>query len=264
MTSQDETPAIAGPAESTPRLMARLLVDMAGFIAFAAIILALVAAIAAVGDAAWRGFDGLKADLMVLANPGVAVARLSQQSIILMGFVVGSIIYAAIVAAVFLVARLRGGRAWRDYIAWRGFAPDRSYWLVALMGVVWGVGVGSLIEFLYPESKSWVTFPKGLIGGLVSFGLVVGLGPLCEDALFRGWLYTRLRPRLGFLATLAITAILFALAHWEKSHLYAAAVFPVGVLLGYVRERSGSMKATFAFHGFYNLAGWILAMFASK
>jgi membrane protease YdiL (CAAX protease family) len=238
--------------------------DIAGFIVFTAAMLVLLAAIAAAGDAALRGVDIFKADLMVLADPGLAASRLSQDAIIFIGFVLGSIVYGAIVAAVFLIARLRGGRGWRAYIAWRAFTPDRSYWLVALMGVIWGVGVGSLIEYLYPESKSWVTFPKGFIGGLVSFGLVVGLGPLCEEALFRGWLYTRLRPRLGFLATLAISAILFALAHWEKSHLYAAAVFPVGVLLGHVRERSGSMKATFAFHGFYNLAGWILAMFASK
>ncbi len=264
MDAQYDPPAIVDTPGSFPRFIARLIVDMTGFIAFATAVLVLLAAVAAVGDAALRGVEQFKIDMAILSNPGVSVARLTQDGVIFLGFLLGSIVYGAIIAAVFLLARLRGGYAWRDYIAWRGFSPDRSYLLIALMGVAWGVGVGSLIEYLYPESKSWVTFPKGWIGGLVSFTLVVGLGPLCEEALFRGWLYTRLRPGLGFLATLSITAILFALAHWEKSHLYAAAVFPVGVLLGYVRERAGSMKATFAFHGFYNLAGWILAMFASK
>jgi membrane protease YdiL (CAAX protease family) len=260
-----DNPADASVADSVVepswRLIARLLVDAFGIIAMAVAILILFGAIAAVGDAAIRGVAGFMANIATIqAFPG----DFDRETVIAISFAIGSLLYIGVVLAMLALARLRRGAAWRDYIAWRPFSLDRTYLLLAVAGVVWGVGVGSIIEAIHPDSKEWFIFPKGVAGTLVSFVLVVFLGPLCEEFLFRGWFYTAIRPKFGFVATLLVSATAFAAAHWEKTHLYAAAVFPVGLLLGYARERSGSTRATFAFHGFYNFAGWILAAFAGK
>jgi membrane protease YdiL (CAAX protease family) len=256
-----EAPLEIPRLEPTWRLAVRLIVDAIGIVGLAAGMLLTLAALVAAADAALRGVDTFLSDVAsIRAFPG----DIDRETIILGSFAIGSLLYVAIIAAILTVSRLRRGVDWRDYIAWRPFQFERIYVGLAIAGVVWGVGVGSIIEAFHPASKEWFIFPRGVAGAIVSFILVVILGPLCEEFLFRGWFYTALRPKLGFPATLAVTAIAFALAHWESTHLYALAVFPVGLLLGYARERGGSTKATFAFHGFYNFAGWILAAFAGK
>ena len=87
---------------------------------------------------------------------------------------------------------------------------------------------------------------------------MVILAPLSEELLFRGWLYTALRWRFGFSAAFWATSLLFAVAHWDSTHLYALAILPIGLVLGYVRERTGSTKATTLFHMIYNSSGFAL------
>ena len=82
--------------------------------------------------------------------------------------------------------------------------------------------------------------------------LAVLLGPLAEEVLFRGWMYTSLRAGFGVPVAVLVTSVLFALAHWESTHLYALAVFPVGLALAFVRERTGGIAGSFVFHACYN------------
>ena len=82
--------------------------------------------------------------------------------------------------------------------------------------------------------------------------LAVVMAPLAEELFFRGWLYTSLRARFSFVTALTVTSVLFGLAHFEKTGIYALAVMPVGFVLGFVRERTGSVVATIAIHAIYN------------
>ena len=61
-----------------------------------------------------------------------------------------------------------------------------------------------------------------------------------------------------------VSAILFALAHWESTHLYALAVFPVGLALGYVRQRADSIAASITLHSLYNGIAAVLLFVAGK
>ncbi len=246
--------------ETSVRLIVRLIVDILGFIAVAAVLLALCAALAALADGLARGFGGLGADIAAIRDMRLTAPRSLRM---LFGVLIGALFYVVVIVAIATVARLRRGRAWRDYVAWRPFRLDWVYALVALAGVAWGVGIGAVIERLNPASKDWVALPHEPVGIAVGFVLVVLLGPLCEELFFRGWLFSALRPKFGRVATILVTGALFAVAHWESTHLYALAVFPIGLLLGYVRERADSARASFAFHGAYNFAGWFLATFTT-
>ncbi len=248
-------------AESVVRLTVRLVVDALGFMVITPLVLCIIAGLAALADIVIRGFRTFLDDIGGAQNTFIS---LDIDTRLLVTFSAGALVYLAIAAAVLLVARLRRGPHWRDYIAWKPFRLESIYLALAAAGVIWGIAIGSVIEAWYPDSKNWVAFPHGVAGVLASLILVVALGPLCEELLFRGWLFTALRGRLGSIATIVTTSVLFAIAHWEKTHLYAIAVFPVGLLLGYARERSGSIRATTTFHGIYNLSGWILAAFAGK
>jgi membrane protease YdiL (CAAX protease family) len=67
-----------------------------------------------------------------------------------------------------------------------------------------------------------------------------------EELLFRGLLQRGLAPRLGSAAAIALAAGAFAAAHGDLVH--AVAAFPLGVYLGVLAWRDGSIRAALAAH----------------
>lgn len=180
------------------------------------------------------------------------------------GVVVSLVVYAALSAAVMAAARFRGDRCWRDLLGWHPWHPfraERLFWVVAAAAIAYSLAADAIISHYYPPSRDWVTLPKGPLWIALFVVLAVVMAPLTEELLFRGWLYTALRAKIGVIAGVLVTAVLFALAHWEKSHLYALAVFPVGLALGFFRERTGSLMASMTFHAVYNGAALATLVF---
>lgn len=83
-------------------------------------------------------------------------------------------------------------------------------------------------------------------------GAVAVTPAVCEEALFRGWLLGTLRRRLAPLPAIAVQAALFALFHMSPLSIVALAA--VGVYLGYLFDRTGSLAASMVAHGLYNAA----------
>jgi hypothetical protein len=198
-----------------------------------------------------------------LRDSFMSVAGLVQggalSDLITAGLIIGSAVYVAGSFAIWIMARLRAGKAWPLLLGWTPFKTDRTYWGLLLAAIVYQVGASVAVGYFHPAAKSWFTFPDQPMGIASAIVLVVIMAPLAEELLFRGWIYTALRWRFGYGAALGATAVLFALAHWESSHLYALAILPMGLLLGYLRERTGSTRATTLFHMLYNSAGLVLS-----
>jgi len=172
-----------------------------------------------------------------------------------LGLIFGSALYLAGILAIWAVAKLRAGRGWLRLLAWTSFTTDRTFVALLAAALVYQLGASAAVAYLHPAAKTWFTFPDRPLGVASALLLVVFLAPLAEELLFRGWIQTALRWRYGFATALWGTAIPFALAHWESSHLYALAILPVGLVLGYLRERTGSARATTLFHMVYNSFG---------
>jgi membrane protease YdiL (CAAX protease family) len=154
------------------------------------------------------------------------------------------------------IARWRGGRAWRRLLAWTPWFPLRAgwrYWLTLVATIVYGLAASIVVGTFYPESHNWDQIPEHVLPTALFLILAVVMAPLAEELLFRGWIFTALRARRSAFAAIVLSAAVFAAAHNESSHLYALAVFPVGLALGWVRERTGSIGATVLVHGSYNL-----------
>src|SRR5579862_5832822 len=132
-------------------------------------------------------------------------------------------------------------------------------------GAVLAVGVpfagGSLrsretppIEEMLQARASVVLF--GVLGVLVA--------PLVEETIFRGFLYPVIARRLGVAAGVAITGTLFGLMH--AAQLWGgwgqiALLIVVGVVLTWVRARTGTVAASYFVHLGYNglqLAGYLI------
>ena len=80
--------------------------------------------------------------------------------------------------------------------------------------------------------------------------LAVVTGPVAEELFFRGFLYGWLRQRLGVARGLLLSAFLFAILHMDPVAFLP--ILGLGLLFGWVYERTGSLAAPIAVHVFHN------------
>jgi membrane protease YdiL (CAAX protease family) len=115
--------------------------------------------------------------------------------------------------------------------------------------------LGAWSQKLFPPSPEAFELYQGLVptgpGSLVFGAIVVmGLAPLAEEILFRGLLLDGLRARLPWGTAIALQAVGFGASHGAMWML--APITILGVLLGLLRGRSGSLGAAWIAHGLYN------------
>jgi membrane protease YdiL (CAAX protease family) len=199
--------------------------------------------------------DGLVAGNIVTFI-GSAFASMSYLNISIL-------IYIAIACAVLSLARFRGGPAWRTPIAWKPWSlwkAGRIFWFISIGALIFSFVSNALIAYFYPPSKDWFTVPHDNFWQACQLFVVAAIcAPIAEELLFRGWIYTSLRAQFGLWIALIVSSAIFAGLHYEDTHIYALAVFPIGMALGAIRESSGSLKASICFHAFFNAVAFALA-----
>ena len=105
--------------------------------------------------------------------------------------------------------------------------------------------------------------------GLVFISVLVCLGsPVIEELFFRGLLMRALLgrledlgPRLGAIVSILLTALVFALAHFEALQFLGLAAF--GAVLGYLAWRTGRLGPSIVAHMAFNTVT-IIAIVASR
>jgi len=138
-------------------------------------------------------------------------------------------------------------------------ANHRGVYVVAAAALAYGFLADFAMHYFRPPADPWLTIPADPAGALMLTLVAVVCAPVAEELLFRGWIYTDLRRHLGFVTTLVATSAVFAWLHYESTHLYALAVFPIGLALGTMREITGSVKPPIAFHALNNFLAISLA-----
>lgn len=152
-------------------------------------------------------------------------------------------------------------------------------------GVLWG-GVALVVGAIVEAGLTWCLtrwLPRGVYASLSSVSsemsiehivpgvratrgalallLLVGglLVPFGEEVLFRGLIYNSAKRRLGVAGGLIVSAVVFALAHGGP--LLVLAIIPMGLLIAWVYERSGSLWTTVFLHATNNLVGLVAAYY---
>ncbi|MGB0992643.1 MAG: lysostaphin resistance A-like protein [Akkermansiaceae bacterium] len=134
--------------------------------------------------------------------------------------------------------------------------PKLMHWVLAALAVTWLID-----EVFYLIPAGW--FPRDTTiglqwedygwGGLV-LGLVSGviLAPICEEIVFRGFLYNAIKNRLGTHAGVWLSAIVFGAIHfYGVQDLIAVGMF--GVVMGYLYHLTGSLWPCILCHALFNL-----------
>ncbi len=95
---------------------------------------------------------------------------------------------------------------------------------------------------------------------LTVFALLIMVGaPIAEEIFFRGFFFAALRKRgLSGPLTIVITAVVFAGFHFEPLRFFV--LLPTGLLLGWVRWKTGSTGSAMVAHGLVNAPGAILLL----
>lgn len=129
-----------------------------------------------------------------------------------------------------------------------------------LIGVVFSnyvvVPIARLLIGHEPGAPSQV--PTCVTGGwlLALAPAIVIVAPICEELLFRGFLYRMLRRRLSVGWAATISAATFAALHVYP--ILMPSLFLLGVALALVYERRRNLVANMALHATFNLIGIIL------
>ena len=93
---------------------------------------------------------------------------------------------------------------------------------------------------------------KPVSSWLLILSLVVAcvIGPAVEELFFRGFLYPALRKYIGRFSTLVVTAALFAALH--ENWFSFLPIFFLGLVLGYLYEKRGSLLSCMTLHMVHN------------
>ncbi|MBW3572946.1 MAG: CPBP family intramembrane metalloprotease [Gemmatimonadetes bacterium] len=141
-------------------------------------------------------------------------------------------------------SRVRGvGRAWPWVVA---TAPAMAGVSLGLWTALLALGLATEVEF-GEELQKFLARP----GGEVAFYLLaVAVAPLLEEFGFRGWIQRPLERRWGAQTAIAVTAVLFALAHLEPQAVPVR--LAAGLVLGHAVYATRSIWAGVALHVSWN------------
>lgn len=92
---------------------------------------------------------------------------------------------------------------------------------------------------------------------MITFGAIIA--PVIEEFLFRGFLLTAMNKYFGRWKAILISSLVFASVHLNI-HVFLQ-IFILGILLGYVFERTGSLVAPIAIHVIHNSATFAFLLY---
>jgi membrane protease YdiL (CAAX protease family) len=154
---------------------------------------------------------------------------------------------------------LREAPFWRS-VGWRPLrsstSPSGAAWRYFFSGCALSVFVAvASSRIQQPENVPMQELMKDRTGTLLLMGLAVLFAPLVEETVFRGYLYPLLASKLGVPAGVLVTGVFFGVLHgaqlgWTWS--LVALLILVGIVLTYVRARTGTVAASYFVHLGYN------------
>jgi membrane protease YdiL (CAAX protease family) len=163
------------------------------------------------------------------------------------------------------VAYWRTGRTPIDYLGLTPFTRrDFLVGFLALVAFIAAVDAASyfagldIVSSFQTESYTTARAEGWLLPLVLA---VVVVGPAGEEILFRGFLFRGwVGPGWSAVAGVVVIALIWAAMHVQYDWLGIGQVFVTGLLLGWIRWRSGSTLLTFVLHLLVNLEGTLEAM----
>lgn len=126
----------------------------------------------------------------------------------------------------------------------------------------------SVMLSLLPLPESWLGDYAEASSGLdeTSFLAVIAvgiLGPIVEEMIFRGIIYKHLHICIPEYLVIVLQAVIFAALHGDTV-IWVSYAFIGGLLLGYIRMLTGSIRSTVLTHMAFNMTGYIVGILGNE
>jgi hypothetical protein len=203
---------------------------------------------------------------LVIAIP-FAVAAGVEATVTYGASLVGSAIADAgfvVVAAWFSFRKYGGG--W-ERLGFRAPGWSTAGWALAALvaALALGAAYGLIIEaFDIDALKSECDdqIPEAVLDSAalmtITGFIVIGMAPICEETLFRGFVFPGMAKAWGIVAAIAASGFVFAAAHvgpaWHKT---LVPIFIIGAVFAAAYYRSGNILSTIAAHGVFNTISFV-------
>ncbi|MBQ7035110.1 MAG: CPBP family intramembrane metalloprotease [Clostridia bacterium] len=147
-----------------------------------------------------------------------------------------------------------------------GFENGLAFLAVAYLFMMLGNYIANFLMALIQNLRgaeitnavsAWITGMHPLI----LFAIVVVMGPIVEELIFRKWIIDRLLPYSEWLAVLT-SALFFGLIHGNFYQFFYATF--LGLLFSVVYTKTGKLRYTIAIHMLINFTGSIIAGFLQE
>jgi membrane protease YdiL (CAAX protease family) len=160
----------------------------------------------------------------------------------------------AISGGVVALILFRMSRAKNRDLGWFGIVRPEllptAIFAVVYLG--WMLASDQAIHWRGPwDFRPWQSAP--LLASAMRVLAVCLLGPMAEELLFRGVIFSWLKERIPLTLTIVLTAVGWALLHWSYSWAVIGVIVIDGILLGATRARTGSVVPPIIMHALYNL-----------
>ena len=93
-----------------------------------------------------------------------------------------------------------------------------------------------------------VLYTPPLLIQIICLGVLI---PVCEELVFRGLMFKRLRARGGYMQAAIYSSVVFSILHVNLVQMIYS--FVLGMMLAYIYEKYGSIKAPAAAHVVMNI-----------
>jgi membrane protease YdiL (CAAX protease family) len=124
----------------------------------------------------------------------------------------------------------------------------------ALDSLLWVVGLGDRGSMAIVRRVLEGAVGPELFAAVVVFGIIAGIA---EELFFRGYMQTRLTQAWGPRHGVLVTAACFGVLHVDVSGIHMAVAFAMGLYLGFLVERTGSVLPAIVCHVMNN-AGYTI------
>ena len=159
------------------------------------------------------------------------------------------------ITGVVVVATSGRSRPGVAVLGWRALP-----WPVVRQTYAWGLFLALVSSGVFAVAAGAAGFhgdETPLADGPLAVAVVslVVLGPVAEETVFRGLLIGAVLPRVGAWAAIGLSAVLFSVAHLATANAASAPIaLGSGLVLGWLRVRTGSILTGVLVHGTTNLA----------
>lgn len=142
----------------------------------------------------------------------------------------------------------------------RHSVPAYCWLLLMVTGILTCIGSNIIITIsqldLYFSSYEQVSQQLYAGNFIIQLAVIGFIAPIAEELIFRGLIYNRAKAYFGHIYAVILSSLIFAFYHGNAVQFIYALV--IGLMMAYIYEKFGSLKAPIIFHICCNLPALIL------